>query len=282
MFDRLFAKISNSWNLVKASAQVLKADKELIVFPMISGLALLLVSASFVAPLFLFGNGFAAGESFEIVGFVLLFAFYAVQYTVIFFFNSALVGAAMIRLDGGDPTVGDGLRIAAKRIGPIVGYALIAATVGLFLKMARERSGALGKFVVGMLGMGWNLATFLVVPVLVTQDVGPIEAVKRSAAVLKKTWGEQIVGNAGIGVIFGLFYVVAVVLFVPFFILVIPTGNPWLIGAVIATLAATLLLLGLLNAALGGIYSAALYRYATRGDSGRFDGQLLNQAFRSR
>lgn len=283
MLDSLFAKISNSWNLLKASTQVLKADKELVVFPMISGLALILVSASFVAPLFLFGNGFqvpAAGG--EVLGFLFLFLFYVVQYTVIFFFNSALVGAAMIRLDGGDPTVADGLRIAVRRIGPILGYALIAATVGLILKSARERAGALGRFVIGFLGMGWSLATFLVVPVLVTHDVGPIEAVKRSAAVLKKTWGEQIAGNAGIGVIFGIFYVVAIVLFVPFFVLAISTGNPWLIGAVVTTLAVVLLLLALLNATLGGIYSAALYRYATKGEVGRFDSRLLDGAFRSR
>ena len=277
----MFQKLSNSWELVKASAQVLRADKELIVFPIVSGLALILVSATFVAPLFLFGSGFSIPEEgASILAYIGLFVFYLVQYTVIFFFNSALVGAAMIRLDGGDPTVGDGLRIAFKHLGSILGYAAIAATVGVILKTARERSGGLGKFIVGLVGMAWNLATFLVVPVLVTQNVGPIEAIKRSASILKKTWGEQIVGNAGIGFVFGVLSFVTILLFVPIFILTVPTGNPWLIGAAATTMVGVLLTLGLLNATLSGIYQAALYRFATGQESGRFDDQLLQGAFR--
>ena len=31
-----------------------------------------------------------------------------------------------------------------------------------------------------------------------------MEAIKRSANLLKKTWGEQIVGNFGVGIVFGL------------------------------------------------------------------------------
>ena len=31
----------------------------------------------------------------------------------------------MIRLEGGDPTVGDGLRIASSKLGSILGYALM-------------------------------------------------------------------------------------------------------------------------------------------------------------
>ncbi len=102
--------------------------------------------------------------------------------TVIFFCNTALVGAALIRLRGGDPTVADGFRIAASRVGPILGYAFIAATVGMVLRAISERSGFLGRLVVSLVGFAWNLATFLAVPVLVVEDVGPIEAVQRSAS----------------------------------------------------------------------------------------------------
>ena len=102
----MFAKISNSWELVKASAGVLRADKELLVFPAISSIALILVLATFVAPLALFNPGLLSsldGEGLDAAGVLVAFAFYFVQYTVIVFFNTALVGAAMIRLDGGGP-----------------------------------------------------------------------------------------------------------------------------------------------------------------------------------
>ena len=107
---------SNSFALVKASANVLRLDKELLVFPLMSGIATVLVTASFIAPLAVTGGWEIFAEDGGYVSYVLGFLFYLVQYTVIFFFNSALVGAALIRLDGGDPTISDGLAIASKRM----------------------------------------------------------------------------------------------------------------------------------------------------------------------
>ncbi|MEP7084093.1 MAG: DUF6159 family protein, partial [Betaproteobacteria bacterium] len=179
-------RLSRSWSLVKASWTVLRQDKELLVFPLISSLAMLAVVACFALPLVGSGafDGLARGDESTLLHYGIAFVFYVVQYFVIFYFNAALVGAAMIRLDGGDPTVGDGLRIASSKLGAIFGYALIAATVGLVLRVLQERVGFLGKIVIGLLGTGWTVATYLVVPVLVTRDVGPVEAVKESATLL--------------------------------------------------------------------------------------------------
>ena len=275
----MLQKLSNSWGLIKASSQVLRADKELIVFPLISSIALILVTASFFLPLVFSGTGFEVSESTGPVGYILLFLYYLVQYTVIFFFNSALVGAAMIRLDGGNPTVGDGLRIAVSRLGSIIAYAAIAATVGLLLRTASERSGNLGKMIVGLIGLAWNLATFLVVPVLVTHNVSPLEAIKESARVLKKTWGEQVVGNAGIGFAFFLAYVALAIAAIPAVIMAFSTGQGAVIAGVIVCVVLAFILLALVNASLSGIYSAALYRYATTGEAGAFDNNVLRNAF---
>src|SRR5687767_6108870 len=132
----MFTRFSRSWELIKASGAVLRQDKELLLFPFFSAIATLIVAASFILPLIATGafeRSVAPGEETSYM--VFLFLFYLVQYFIIFFFNSALVGAAMIRLDGGDPTVRDGLRIASSKIVPIIGYAAIAATVGLILRI---------------------------------------------------------------------------------------------------------------------------------------------------
>ncbi len=275
-------KLSNSFALVKASANVLKMDKELMVFPLMSGVATLLVAASFIAPIFMMGPSLIGpdGETLSYSAYVLGFLFYLIQYFVIFFFNAALVGAAMIRLDGGNPTLGDGLRIATSRISAIAGYALIAATVGMILRAIQERVGFVGKIIVGILGVGWAIATYMVVPVLVVQKVGPIDAIKESAGLLKKTWGENVIGQAGIGLAFGLIFMAvifcgAVVLFFAF-----ATGSV----AVIVTAAVLVLLAvgitGLVQAALGGIYAAALYRYASTGKpTPGFQPETLKLAF---
>ncbi len=275
----MLTKLSNSWQLVKASASVLRADKELIVFPMISGLALILVSASFFVPMLFVNEGALLSGDIGVFQMVIFFAFYMTQYTVIIFFNTALVSAAMKRLEGGDPTVGYGLGMAWSRLGTILGYAAIAATVGMLLRAARERAGFLGQLVIGLVGFAWSLATFLVVPVLVSHDVGPIEAVKQSAAVLKKTWGEQIAGNFGLGFVFALAYVGTAILSVLLLVLVGSTQIPWLIGAVLVGIVLGFILLAAVQSALTGIYSAALYRFATTGQAQGFEAAMLQGAF---
>lgn len=279
----MFERFSRSWSLVKASAVVLRQDKELLVFPLVSTIAALLVAATFIVPAIGLGwfeqmeGNDGASPAMVVYGFL----FYLVQYMVIFYFNTALVGAAMIRLDGGDPTVGDGLRIASSKIGPILGYAAISATVGMILRAIQERAGFLGKWVAGLLGVAWTVATFLVVPVLVTRDVGPVDALKESASLLRKTWGENLIGNGGLGLVFGLVYVLLALVGFGVVMAVASLGSAALTGALVALLVVAYIVLTLVHAALSGIYSAALYRYASEGQgSASFSPDVLSNAFR--
>ncbi|KFN49068.1 DUF6159 family protein [Arenimonas composti] len=275
MFDR----IARSWQLVKASASVLRSDKELLVFPLVSSICALLVAATFVIPAM--SMNLFDGQELRPAAYVLGFLFYLSQYFVIFFFNSALVGAAMIRLDGGDPTLGDGLRIATSKIVPILGYAAIAATVGMILRAIEERAGFIGRFVIGLLGTAWTLATFLVVPVLVSRDIGPVDAVKESVLLLKKTWGESIIGNAGIGLAFGLLTALAVLVVIALVVAAALLAGPTAAMVIGGIGVIGIALLATIQAALGGIYSAALYRYAVDGAAPvGFDGGALQSAFR--
>ncbi|MEO5828175.1 MAG: DUF6159 family protein [Luteimonas sp.] len=277
-------KFSRSWSLAKASMGVLRSDKELLVFPLVSAAVTMLVAASFVLPMFglgLFNDFKTDGGGMPVVFYALLFCFYLVQYFVIFFFNTALVGAALIRLDGGDPTVADGFRIACGKWKSILGYAAIAATVGMLLRALGQKAGFIGRIVVGFIGVAWTVATYLTVPVLVARDVGPIDAVKESATLLKATWGENIIGNGGIGLVFGLANV-ALVLIVGAVVVLLVVQKMLLLATVVAVLAVlAMMLLALVQAALSGIYSAALYRFAVQGDAPiGFNGVVLRDAFK--
>ena len=280
----MFEKLSTSWELVKASAAVLRADKELLLFPVISAVLSMLVVVTFAVPAILagvFASGVADGAGVPAAGYAAVLLFYVVQYFVIFFCNTALVGAALIRLRGGDPTVADGFRIAASRIHSILGYALIAATVGMVLRAISERSGLLGRLVVGLVGLAWNLATFLVVPVLVVEDVGPIEAIRRSASYLKQTWGEQIVGNIGMGLVFGLLSLGTLAGGVLLILAAAATKSAAFIIVVACCLLMAFVALALISSALGGVYAAAVYRYAAEGQAdGYFTSAMVRSAFR--
>ena len=277
----MFERLSRSWQLVKASASVLRQDTQLLLFPLVSFGALVLVVIAFAIPVF--GLGLLEQVSRDHVpasGYVVAFLFYFVQYFVIFFFNAGLVGAAMMRLDGGAPTFRDGMRIATARIGVIAGYAAIAATVGVILRAIQERVGFIGRIIVGLLGVGWSIATYLVVPVLVVQDVGPIDAVKQSALLLKKTWGENLIGQAGMATAFAFIFF-AIIFGGIFVSLVAAMGHS--VALFVTALVLTVLALGvaaLVQAALAGIYEAALYRYATTGQAALgFDADTLQLAF---
>jgi hypothetical protein len=280
----MFARLSRSWGLVKASASVLRQDKELLLFPLISMVCLCLVLLSFALPVLGLGalDGLTGGEDGRIsaAAYVVAFLFYFSQYFVIFFFNAALVGAAMIRLEGGDPTFRDGLRIATSRIGAIAGYALIAATVGMILRAIQERVGFIGRIIVGLLGVGWTIATYLVVPVLVARKVGPFEAVKDSALLIKKTWGENVIGQAGLGIAFALIGFAVIACGVVLVLLAIAAHSVALIVLALVVAVLAVAITGLVQSALTGIYAAALYRYAVGGQpTPGFDAKAIELAF---
>jgi hypothetical protein len=284
-------RLRNSWQLVKASWAVLQSDKELLLFPVISGLVMIGVMIVFFLPLAAI-TGIAAALSGaregtaggEILGLVLLFVYYLISYTIVIFFNVALVGAAMIRLDGGDPTFSDGLRIARERLGIIVQYAAISATVGVVLSYIRDRGGFIGSILASFGGLAWNVLTFLVVPILAVKNVGPIDAIKESAALLKKTWGEQIIADVGIGTVFGLISML-VIFGGGFLVFALASAFSSIALGVIGVivLVVILIVLGVIQGALSGVYRAALYRYAETGTApDNFDIGMIRGAFKDK
>ena len=257
-------RFSRSLQLAKASFAVVRADKELMLLPVMSVFALIVIVLSLAVPVAVLGGFSTEAAESQPIAMLGALIFYVVTYFVALFFNAALVGAAMIRMDGGNPTLGDGLRIAWARKGRILGYAVIAATVGLILRAIEERVGWLGALVVKLIGAAWAVATFLVVPVLVTRDVGPVGAVKESAELLRSTWGENLIGNFGLGFVFMLVYLVWIGLGIAALALASKTGYVTLIAAVVLVGVVGLLALSALQATMQGVYAAALYRHATQ------------------
>ncbi len=255
-------RIGMGWQLTKTSLRVLRKDKELLVFPLLSGIVLILLLAGFIGGMFLsFGFDAMFGGASTWIFAVLMVVYYIVAFFVSFFFNAAVVGAATIRLNGGNPTLGDGLRIARENVGRIFLWALFAGTVAMILRAIQERMGLLGKIVIGLVGVAWSLATYFVVPVLIYEKLGPWAAVKRSAHIFKSTWGETLVGGFSMGAIFflaGLLGILAIVLGVVL-------GG--IIGLLVGLLVAVVywVILGLVASAASSILTAALYRYATTG-----------------
>ncbi|MDF1742766.1 MAG: DUF6159 family protein [Gimesia sp.] len=279
----MFSRISNGWALTKQSFRVLMLDKELLLFPIMSGISCLLVLASFALPLWNSKYASVVMNDQQVpqdpVAYIILFAFYFVNFFVIIFFNSALMACAIIRLKGGNPTVGDGFRAAMNRLPQIAGWALVSATVGFILKMIESRSEKIGQLVAGLLGMAWSITTYFVIPVLVVEQKSPFEAMKRSVGILRKTWGESLVANFGIGLIVFL-------IMIPVFLMIvaggfiIASGNVILGGALIAVGFISILLVSLISTAIHSILIATIYLYAAEDEvPEQFDRSLIEHAF---
>lgn len=198
-----FDKLSNGWKIAKCSFKVLREKKDLLIFPTLSGIAILLIVASFAT---------AVGTNIDWdtdnlreynspVYYLVLFVFYVVNYFVVVFFNMALVHCARLYFRGEDVTVRDGIRFSMSRIGAIFSWAFLAATVGLILKLIQDNAGWLGKIITGIIGVVWSIANFFVVPVIAYENVGPLEAVKRSSQIMKNKWGESLGATFSLGII---------------------------------------------------------------------------------
>jgi len=285
-------RMRNTFEITKASFRVLRGNPKLAVLPLLSVGAVLALVASFLAPVIAYAATGHAGdisrwltslgatiEQFQraheggpllvkAAGMLALFSVYFVLYFIAIFFNTALTRAAMEELRGRRATLGESLAFAASRLGPILGFTLVASTVGFVLGQIESRSRLLGKLVASLLGSAWTLATFMALPVLVQEGVGGLAAVKRSARLFKQTWGETVLGQVGLGLLWIPVMLFPVAVFTG---LVYMLGNTHLrhpeliVFAAMAWMVFFLFAMSIVMSTLRAIYQAALYCFAAEG-----------------
>ncbi|MFI5593272.1 DUF6159 family protein [Amycolatopsis sp. NPDC051758] len=257
-------RLARSYALFTASLRVLRAHKGLAWFPVLAGIAGLLVAGAFLTPAF-FTAHVQTGDVQPTPGtWVLLAAFYLVSAFVTIFFNAALISQADVALrgDGGVPGVGAGLAAAGRRWPALLGWAGVTATVSLVLRTLEERLGFLGSIVSALVGMAWRVTTFLVLPVVLLEGTGVRDGVKRSVELFRRAWGENVAGTAGIGLVGFLLTLAGYAVFLGAGFLLGGTATVFVcVGlAIVWTL-----LVAVFVTTLSGIYQTALYRYAADG-----------------
>jgi hypothetical protein len=253
-------KLSNSIGLAKESFSVLKQDKELAAIPVVSaitcGVVALLVGGGMlltvdkIADPVAGQDDFAATPATWIVGIVGLFILGMIAQ----FFAATLVAGANERLEGGSPTLGSAISKASTRVAPVLGWAALNSTVGVVLNAIRDKAGFIGDIVVGMIGAAWGVVTWLVLPIIIVEGIGPIAAVKRSAVLLKSTWGENLFAQMGLGLVGFLVMLPGILVFGAVSFAIPLAGIPLLI--------IWIAVIGSIMSALGAIYRTALYRFA--------------------
>jgi hypothetical protein len=263
-----FDRISNGFSLAGSTWRVLTRDKHLIAFPIVSGFLFLLVMVSFAVPMAVLVDWNQVARQVQANNnkppvwiYAVLFAFYFCTYFVIIFCNSALISCALLRFNGETPRLSDGFKMAMARLPQIFAWALVSATVGVLLKVIESAHEKVGEIVSWLLGSAWSIMTYFVVPVLVVEKVGPMQAVGRSLSLLRKTWGEALVGNMGLNFILFLLFLPIILVFVVGILALVQGMTP--VGIALLVVAGILFLLHMaISSALGTIFLAALYQYA--------------------
>jgi hypothetical protein len=286
----MFDKISRSWALAGACWDILMEDPALLIFPLLSALAIVLLMASFAVPVGLVHHSLLSSladgsttHTTRLLSYAATYVFYVITYSVVMFFNTALIAVALRRLDGESASVTDGLQAALSNLPAILGYALIAATVGTILRIIEQRVGLIGRIVTALIGAAWTLATAMTLPVLIVENVGPVEAISRSLDLLRRNWGENLIGNGGISIGMAVIGVPLCLLAVLFMMSAISSKAPGMITLAAIVLLVTLIGLSLVSTTLHSIYTAALYRYSTGSkDNGAIGPELLADAFRTK
>jgi hypothetical protein len=257
----MFESIGRSFSLVKTSWSILMQDKKLLAFPVMSGIISLIVLATFLIPIFIAGNLETGVRGGSLEFYAGLFVFYVVSYFVVIFFNTALITCVNARLKGNEMSIGEALSASLRHFPAILAWALVSATIGLLLHMLEERAGFIGQIAASLIGGAWGLVTFFVVPVLVLENKGVVDSVKESVSLIRKTWGESIVGAGSIMIIF------LVIGFVAFLALlgVMFLGNPVIFWAAVFLFIIFAIILAVVASAMQGIFVTALYQYAKTG-----------------
>jgi hypothetical protein len=250
-------RIRNSWELAKVSWSVLRSDKSLAWFPVLSAIVGLIVVGVVAGLIAVTGT---SDGSLKGIGYVFVVAGYIALAFVTTYFLGALVHGANEALNGGHPEFGECFAAANERLHRILPWAIVQASVSMLIR-ALENQRVIGQIVAALIGGAWAVLTFLTVPIIMLEDLGPIDALKRSAALLRQTWGENLTAQLG----FGLFGFVAAL---PAILVIAAGVAASSTVAVVLTAAigvAWLVVVSVVVSALTGIFRTALYRFAVDG-----------------
>ena len=278
----MFRRLRASWTLTKACFNVLCKDKELMLFPVFCGLLSVLGTAIFLVPAWYLLEAQQSKEMLQLSFAGLGIAYTFVTYSIVIFFNVALLSCAKIRFEGGDPTLADGFKAGRDNLGVIFSWAAVGGLVSLIIRQLEENLGFLGAIMGRLLGGSFAVVSYFAIPVMIFEKKGPVDAFKRSGEIIKKTWGEAMGAYLGFGVVttlaawFILFSLVGSIAAS----VSMETPVPAEIGGVVCLLA--LLAASIISSCLSQIFQAALFLYATKGEVPSEFGGMMEQAFQTK
>ncbi len=275
-------KFKASRMIVSQSWALLKQDKEIMWFPVLSAITSIIALTCFAAGIFFLCLGGTLEHINQTKGgaYPFLFVYYLVMFFIVNFFQAGIYIIVHGRFNGQDLSFKDGIDGAMENVGKIFVWSAISATVGVLLQILADRSRWLGRIVAWLLGAAWNIMTYFSLPALIIGKTSIKDSFKTSASVIRKTWGETIIINLGVG----LFFMVLIFLLLALCVGVVVLIPSWVVALGMLTLfVIAVILLSVISSALASIFKLALYEYATTGNIPQgFSPELIQNAVRGK
>ena len=262
-------RIKRGFRITKLGIHVVKADPELMVYLLFSGIMSVLSFG--VVLTFTGGLGFVIGndEGFEGGVAVGTFISYFIVSVITVFWNAAIIASAYERMTTGrNPSFSYGIKQAMKCFPQILIWGLISGTVGVIISFFEAMADSdnivvaiIGRIISIMISVAWWMTTFFVVPMIVLEKNGVFESMGKSPELFERTWGENIVASAGTGIINFIVILTIIVVCLPLFIF----------GEIGAALAFILIVIGIAISSLfftacDAVNKASMYYYAKTGE----------------
>lgn len=282
-------RFQRSWLLLKSSLSVIARNKTLLVFPVVIFVCTAAIVLFFLAPPLLrpTGNSYLSAEHWQAVyhslftqtdagrgqvaftpaALVYLAFLYFVAMFIGTFCNVAFYHEILAALTGQPVSIGRGMKFAFSKLGSILMWTLFAGLVGLIIKMIEERMALIGRIVGRLIGLAWSVAAVFVIPIIVREEgnANPLAMLQKSAGVLKRTWGEALIGYAGLSVA-NVFVVFGSVVWLGGTIAVSAALHMyWFIAIAVVAWLLALFVWGYVTGVASNVYRGALYLYAAEG-----------------
>lgn len=270
-----FMRASNGWNIAANSLKIMKANRKMFVFPLLSGFSLL-----FIFGYFIFLILHSANWNMENVcitgipfGYGGLFLFYLANYFVIVFFNTGLTYCTALYFKGEKVSVKKGLLFSCKRVGAVLSWSLYTATIGSIVRVIPGNSSVAGTFPARLSGAIFGLAAYFVVPVITNRHLGTASAFKHSKFLVKKHWGE----TAGAAFSFNFVQFITVI-FIAIGALTI--GTVFTVGAGITLAIMAILVMITVVSAIKSVFISTVFHYISGNRIDYFDQPYIDSLFR--
>ena len=303
-------KFQRSWLLLKSSLSIIARNKQLLVFPIVIFSLTVVIVLFFLAPAVFRPTGYSYTQpehwqaishslftqseagvvqyrsqkyGFTPVAIAYLALLYCVSMFFATFFNVAFYNEILAALSGQPVSIGRGLKFACTRWKAVLMWTLFAGLVGLIIKTIEQRLEIVGRLLARFIGLAWSIASVFVIPIIVReeQDANPLNILRKSASILKRTWGEALIGYAGLAFANTLILIGSVVLLMGALVASIALNNYWLIAITGVLWLFTLFAWSYLTSVASQVYKGALYLYAAEGIVAKpYSQEMLDMAWK--